>query len=154
MLHSGRLRVNRWNGASALTFTADEDSLNQLRHRLPARRSDLPPAYRLLVMRRPLLLAICAALLTSGCGYGDVPVTEQERRVGAEQHPQLLAQFGGAYDGDEAQYLARIGEKIAVGANLERQCTFTLVNSDVVNAFAVPGCYIYITRGLMGIVNS
>jgi predicted Zn-dependent protease len=29
-----------------------------------------------------------------------------------------------------------------------------LVNSDVVNAFAVPGCYIYVTRGLMGIVNS
>jgi predicted Zn-dependent protease len=28
------------------------------------------------------------------------------------------------------------------------------VNSDVVNAFAVPGCYIYITRGLMAIVNS
>jgi predicted Zn-dependent protease len=28
------------------------------------------------------------------------------------------------------------------------------VNSDVVNAFAVPGCYIYVTRGLMGIVNS
>ena len=39
-------------------------------------------------------------------------------------------------------------------AGLEGQCTFTLVNSDVVNAFAVPGCYIYVTRGLMGIVNS
>ena len=112
------------------------------------------PAYRLLLMRRPLLLACCLALLTTACSYGDVPVTEQERRTGAEQHPQLLAQFGGAYDGDEAAYLKRLGDKIAGSADLAGQCIFTLVNSDVVNAFAVPGCYIYVTRGLMGIVNS
>ncbi len=105
-------------------------------------------------MRRPLLLICCAALLTSGCGYGDAPVSERERDVGAEQHPQLLAQFGGAYQGDEAIYLKRLGDKIAEGADLAGQCTFTLVNTDVVNAFAVPGCYIYVTRGLMGIVNS
>ena len=48
----------------------------------------------------------------------------------------------------------RVGEKIAAAAGLQGECTFTLVNSDVVNAFAVPGCYIYVTRGLMGIVNS
>jgi predicted Zn-dependent protease len=105
-------------------------------------------------MHRFLPLACCAALLTSACGYGDAPVSDQERAVGAEQHPQLLAQFGGAYAGEEAGYLARLGEKIAGGADLQNQCTFTLVNTDVVNAFAVPGCYIYVTRGLMSIVNS
>jgi predicted Zn-dependent protease len=94
------------------------------------------------------------ALLTSGCGYGDAPVSEQERATGAEEHPKLLDQFGGAYEGEEAGYLKRLGEKIAAGADLDGQCTFTLVNTDVVNAFAVPGCYIYVTRGLMGIVNS
>ena len=105
-------------------------------------------------MRRLLPLACCLFLLTSACSYGDVPVSDQERRTGAEQHPQLLAQFGGAYEGGEAAYLKSLGEKIAAGADLADQCTFTLVNSDVVNAFAVPGCYIYVTRGLMGIVNS
>jgi predicted Zn-dependent protease len=105
-------------------------------------------------MRRPLLLAFCLALLAGGCGYGDTPVSDRERAIGAEQHAELLAQFGGEYQGEEAPYLKRLGDKIAAAAGLDGQCTFTLVNSDVVNAFAVPGCFIYVTRGLMGIVNS
>lgn len=106
-------------------------------------------------MRTVFLLAGCAALALSGCGgSGDPAVSPHEREFGAEQHPLLLAEFGGAYDGEEAAYLKRLGEKISAPAGLGGQCTFTLVNTDVVNAFAVPGCYIYVTRGLMGIVNS
>ena len=74
--------------------------------------------------------------------------------MGAEQHPQLLAEFGGAYEGPEARYVTEVGEKVAAAAGLAGQCTFTFVNTDVVNAFAVPGCFIYVTRGLFGIVNS
>ena len=99
--------------------------------------------------------AVALALCTGGCGSGDEPpVSEAERRVGAESHPKLLAEFGGSYQGDEAIYLKSIGDKVAVAAGLDGQCRFTLVNSDVVNAFAVPGCYIYVTRGMMSIVNS
>ena len=100
------------------------------------------------------MLAACAALALSGCAGEEAAVTEADRAYGAEQHPQLLAEFGGRYDAEEAAYLAALGTKIAAAAGLNGQCTFTLVNSDVVNAFAVPGCYIYVTRGLMGIVNS
>ena len=112
------------------------------------------------MQRLPLiLLAAGAALLTSACGGGEAEqgppeIEANERRLGAEQHPLLLAEFGGSYAASEAAYVARIGEKVADKAGLGGQCTFTLVNSDVVNAFAVPGCYIYVTRGLMGIVNS
>jgi predicted Zn-dependent protease len=106
-------------------------------------------------MKRLLLSTVCVSLLLAGCGDGGGPaVTEDEQRVGAEQHPRLLAEFGGAYDAPEAAYLRRLGERAAVAAGLEGQCTFTLINSDVVNAFAVPGCFIYVTRGLMGLVNS
>jgi predicted Zn-dependent protease len=106
-------------------------------------------------MKRLLLAATALSLVLTGCGSPDgPPVSDQERQVGAEQHPKLLAEFGGAYDAPEARYLARLGEKVAVAAGLGGQCTFTLVNSDVVNAFAVPGCFIYVTRGLMGLVNS
>ena len=101
------------------------------------------------------LLALMLLPLLAGCAFGDEPpVTEGDRAAGAEAHPQLLAEFGGAYSGDEAAYLARLGEPVAAAAGLEGQCRFTLVNSDVVNAFAVPGCYIYVTRGLMALVNS
>ena len=95
-----------------------------------------------------------AALALAACSGADAPVTHSDRELGAQQHPQLLAEFGGEYAGDEAAYVRALGERLAAAAGLEGQCTFTLVNSDVVNAFAVPGCYIYITRGLMGIVNS
>jgi predicted Zn-dependent protease len=111
-------------------------------------------------MTRSISMLLAVALLAGACGGGEDPgdlrpeIEEAERQLGAEQHPRLLAEFGGSYDASEAKYIAQLGEKIAGTAGLGGQCTFTLVNSDVVNAFAVPGCYIYITRGLMGIVNS
>jgi len=111
--------------------------------------------------RTILCLLAGTALVLSGCGGdGSDPadyrpqIEEAERNLGAEQHPQLLAEFGGSYDAPEAAYVARIGETLADAAGLGGQCKFTLVNSDVVNAFAVPGCYIYLTRGLMSVVNS
>ncbi len=99
------------------------------------------------------LLPILLAAALAGCGSADdgPAITDSDREAAAEQHPQLLAEFGGAYQGDEAAYLTALGGRIATAAGLADQCTFTLVNSDVVNAFAVPGCYIYVTGGLMGI---
>lgn len=109
-------------------------------------------------MRRAFAAA-ALALLAAGCGgpaaeESPAAVPDADRVFGAEQHPRLLAEFGGAYAGDEARYVAAVGERVAAAAGLEGRCVFTLVNSDVVNAFAVPGCYIYITRGLFGIVTS
>jgi predicted Zn-dependent protease len=98
-----------------------------------------------------------AALLLASCGGSpdEAPaISDEERAYGTEQHPQLLAEFGGAYNGPEARYVAALGEKMAAAAGLQGQCVFTLVNTDVVNAFAVPGCYIYVTRGLFAIVTS
>ncbi|WP_176473128.1 M48 family metalloprotease [Sphingomonas lenta] len=105
------------------------------------------------------MLAAATALLLASCGgpapeAGPVTVSDEDRAAGAEQHPRLLAEFGGAYAGPEAAYVAQVGGRVAAAAGLEGSCTFTLVNSDVVNAFAVPGCYIYVTRGLFAIVGS
>jgi predicted Zn-dependent protease len=110
-------------------------------------------------MRPRIVLLLALSLAAAACGGEGEPVRnaeieDWERELGVEQHPKLLAEFGGAYAGDEADYLARVGSRVAGAAGLGGQCTFTLVNTDVVNAFAVPGCYIYLTRGLFALVNS
>ena len=105
------------------------------------------------------LKAVSLSLLLTSCGVseptgGQPMITEEDRAFGAQQHPQLLAEFGGRYAGDESDYVRAVGERIAVAAGVSGECTFTLVNSDVVNAFAVPGCFIYVTRGLLSVVTS
>ena len=109
-------------------------------------------------VRAIAVLALPLACLLQACGgapSNESPVVaEEDRAYGQQAHPQLLAEFGGAYSGDEAAYVRSVGERVATAAGLAGRCTFTLVNSDVVNAFAVPGCYIYVTRGLVAIVTS
>lgn len=102
------------------------------------------------------IFASAALLMVNGCGPGSEgpEIEERDRATGQEQHPILLNQLGGTYGGPESGYLRSLGEKLAARAGLEGECTFTLVNTNLVNAFAVPGCYIYVTRGLMAIVNS
>ncbi len=81
---------------------------------------------------------------------------EQERAVGKEQHPKILQQFGGNYSDAELQaYVTEIGERLQAVSELPNEkFTFTLLNSDVVNAFALPGGYVYISRGLMALAEN
>jgi predicted Zn-dependent protease len=107
---------------------------------------------RALLVAGVALAAVACATVDS---TPDAPlVPGGERTTAGQQHPQILAQFGGAVQGPSAVMVSRVGEKIAVAAGVPGQCTFSVVNSEVPNAFAVPGCYIYITRGLLALMNS
>ena len=79
-----------------------------------------------------------------------------ERRLGQAEHPKALRQFGGAYGDQGLQaYVAAVGERVKDASELGDQTfTFTLLDSDVVNAFALPGGYVYVTRGLMALANN
>jgi len=80
----------------------------------------------------------------------------REVQEAARQHPQVVAEFGGAETGPRAAYVEGVGRKIASysgTANAGQVYHFTTLNSAVENAFAVPGGYVYITRQLMGIMN-
>jgi predicted Zn-dependent protease len=103
------------------------------------------------------------ALALSGCmGGGTIPsastpITQSEAQQGAEYHPQLLAQFGGAMTGSQANYVESVGKNIAVQSglgNARDSFTVSLVNSSVNNAFAIPGGYIYTTRQLVALMNN
>ena len=74
----------------------------------------------------------------------------QEAQVGASEHEKIRAAYGGFMQGNVATYVSNIGQKIA--RNTERQDVnyqFFVLDSSEVNAFALPGGYIYISRGLL-----
>jgi len=89
--------------------------------------------------------------LAAACALAATPAAAQPAR----EHVDLVASLGGQYLGPQADYVQRVGERMAVAAGMRRRCVFTVLNSEVVNAFtAPPGCYVYITRGMLSIMNS
>ena len=107
---------------------------------------------------------LLAASLVTGCtinpATGESSFTgfmseSDEARIGQKSHPEILKEFGGAYGTPQLQsYIQNLGTQLA--ARSERpdlKFTFTVLNTPIVNAFAVPGGYIYITRGLLALAN-
>jgi len=93
----------------------------------------------------------CVAILAVMLAMSAAPAAAQPAR----EHAKLVAELGGVYAGPQAQYVARIGQRMAAAAGIRERCVFTVLDSEVVNAFtAPPGCYVYITRGLLSIMNS
>lgn len=81
---------------------------------------------------------------------------DQERRVGRQQDPMIREQLGGRYaDEPLHDYVDRVGQALAVNAELpDLKFTFTVLNAPDVNAFALPGGFIYVTRGLIALTDN
>lgn len=79
-----------------------------------------------------------------------------ELRIGAEVHPKIVQQFGGIYEDDELNaYLSRITARLTKHSeNPQIPYQVTILNSPTINAFAVPGGYIYLTRGMLALANN
>jgi len=79
----------------------------------------------------------------------------QEQQIGAQEHQKVLKQYGLYEDERLQKYVSEVGRRVT--ANTERSDVnyqFFLLDSPVVNAFALPGGYIYITRGIMSLARS
>ncbi|MEH3045812.1 M48 family metalloprotease [Sphingomonas adhaesiva] len=106
-------------------------------------------------MLRHLLAA--TALATLAMPAAAQSISASDKAQGAKANPQLLAEFGGAYDGPQAAYVEQVGKRVAVQSglsNAQGDFTVALLNSPVENAFAIPGGYIYVTRQLLALMNS
>jgi len=112
-------------------------------------------------------LSIIACLLSSVFLYNCAtnPVTgkkqvvlmseSQEIAMGQEADPQIIAQFGLYEDTALQNFINRKGrEMAAISHRPGIQYNFRIVDSEVLNAFAVPGGYVYFTRGIMGYFNN
>jgi predicted Zn-dependent protease len=83
----------------------------------------------------------------SGCATVS---TQQEVQAGSEYSRQINAQLPLVRDAYTNQYINRLGSQIAAQADPRGiRYTFYVVNSDVINAFAIPGGYVYVNRGVI-----
>lgn len=111
---------------------------------------------RALLALTPLVLAL-GACMGGEIPSASTPITQTEAQQGAQMHPQLLEQFGGAMSGPQADYVASVGQNVAVVSglgNARESFTVSLLNSPVNNAFAIPGGYVYTTRQLVTLMNN
>jgi predicted Zn-dependent protease len=74
-------------------------------------------------MKRVLGAAAALSLVATTAAYAPAlaqlrAISQGERAQGAQVHPQLLQQFGGAYGGRQDAYVASVGKRIAVQSGL------------------------------------
>ena len=80
---------------------------------------------------------------------------EKEISIGKRSDPFILQQFGYYDDPALQDYIKRVGQTLArVCPRRDIDYHFKILDSDDINAFALPGGYIYITRGILAIINS
>ncbi|MHB1110672.1 MAG: M48 family metalloprotease [Devosia sp.] len=112
-----------------------------------------------------LLLAGCTTLVgsavkVSGAGDQSAPVVpargdSEDDVIGAREHPRIVASYGGLYSDRQAEIvIARIvGRLLAAADQPNAQFTVTILDTAEVNAFALPGGYVYVTRGILALAS-
>lgn len=106
---------------------------------------------------------VCAAWLAVGCATNPVTgrqdfvlMSEAEEVALGARYSKEIEKEQSPYDSERLNaYVDRIGQRLArVSHRPNLEYSFTVVDSTDVNAFALPGGHIYITRGLMAYLNS
>jgi predicted Zn-dependent protease len=116
-------------------------------------------------MRRLLFTFCLVTALLPGCATVQNPVTgktehtvmdeRSEMAEGAKAHPQILAEFGEYKDPKLQAYVNEVGQRLAKASHRpELDWHFTVLDTPDVNAFALPGGYVYVTRGIMAYMHS
>ena len=116
-------------------------------------------------MRKFVWCLPLAAALLAGCATVENPVTgERERSVmderaeiaeGRKAHEQVLAEYGAYKDARLQAYVNDVGQRLAKQSHRSQlEWHFTVLDSTEINAFALPGGYVYVTRGIMAYMDS
>jgi len=100
-------------------------------------------------------VAACAVSPVNGERELALITEADELQLGRDNDLEIRKQYG-VYDDQPLQaYVQRVGERLAAKSHRRQlQYTFTVLDSAEVNAFALPGGYVYVTRGLLAHLNS
>jgi len=102
-------------------------------------------------------LSACARNRATGrSSFTGLYSLEDDIALGRKEHPRMVKEFGGEYDDRALQkYLDQLGQKLAGHSEYQEfNFTFTLLNTPIVNAFALPGGYVYVSRGLLALASN
>lgn len=113
--------------------------------------------------RRFSLLALCVACagtMLGGCSTNPTTGRSQlnmllrsdEIKMGVDSKPEMLKEYGGEVSNADARnYVTNLGKQLAAQTEADNPTLpweFTLLNSDVINAFALPGGKVFVSKGL------
>lgn len=119
--------------------------------------------------RRGFLAGACAAAACTGLAgcttvnkatgrssFTGLYSEEDDIKLGREEHGKIVKEFGGEYENRRLQgYVDRIGQNLAQHTEYEQfQYRFTILNTPIVNAFALPGGFVYVSRGLLALASN
>jgi predicted Zn-dependent protease len=136
-----------------------------------------PPDGRLAMNSKMLfkaLLLLLSFLVFFGCTSEIVPATgekrylgftwEQETEIGKQASKEVAALFGLYRDPKLERYVTDVGNRVLATSHLRRPgteeqfrrtpITFGVLDSPIINAMALPGGYIYVTRGMLAHLNN
>ncbi|HEY7555824.1 MAG TPA: M48 family metalloprotease [Candidatus Binatia bacterium] len=120
------------------------------------------------------LSLLLSAVLAYSCVSDIVPATgekrylgytwQQEAEIGKQVSKEVAALFGVYRDAKIARYVTEVGNRVVATSHLRRPeideqirrtpITFGVLDSPIINAMALPGGYIYITRGMLAHLNN
>lgn len=117
---------------------------------------------RMTRLMRAMMLVLLGGVMIAPVGCTTNPATgkksftlyswEEEKQMGAEAAAGLAAEFGGEVESAiPSEYVAEVGMKLVAGIEdgvPPLDWEFTLLNTSVINAFALPGGKVFFTRGL------
>jgi len=118
----------------------------------------LPPRLRALVILAGVaaLIAIAACAINPATGQQQLSFfgEAEEIQLGAEVDRDFLSNFRAYEDPDLEAYVASLGSRLAaVSERPDLPWSFRIVDDEIINAFALPGGRVYVTRGLLAHLN-
>jgi predicted Zn-dependent protease len=111
-------------------------------------------AIKMRLMKSAIVL-ISIILLSTLSPLAAAVSLEEEIKLGQEEHRKIIAQFGVYRDKDLQAYVDRVGQRVAKQSSRpELDYTFTVLDDELINAMALPGGFVYVTRGILAHMNS
>ena len=126
------------------------------------------------IMTFSISFVVSVLFFLYGCVTDIVPATgerrylgytwQQETDIGKQASKEVTSLFGVYGDANLARYVTEVGNRVLATSHLRRPgadeqvratpVTFTVLDSPVINAMALPGGYIYVTRGMLAHLNN